>query len=63
MPGTFKVVQVVKKEELIAEGLYFEDATAIMEHRAANQISRSYSFEVRHADGTLSTDKQAHGKA
>ena len=61
--GHFKVVRVIKEEHLLGEGLSWEDAVAAVDQRAADQLSRSYSYEVRDEKGDLRYEKQAHGEA
>lgn len=58
---SFKVVRIIKKEDILAEGLAWEDAMAIMGERAKNQLSRNYSYEVRFKDGTMRNRRDAHG--
>lgn len=60
--GDFKVVRVISEEELLAEGLNYEDAVAIVQTRAKNQLSQRYIFEVRNLKNVVQYAKQAHGE-
>lgn len=61
--GNFNVVCVIKEENLLAEGLSYEDAVSLVDARAKDQLSQSYSYEVRDLKNGLRYEKQAHGEA
>ncbi len=61
--GKYKVVRIIKEENLLAEGLNWEDAIAVANHRAKDQLSRNYSYEVRDEKNDVGYEIQAHGEA
>lgn len=60
--GHFKVIRVIKEENILAENLNYEDAISIVDSRAKDQLSRKYSYEVRDRENGLRYKKQAHGE-
>jgi hypothetical protein len=60
--GTYKVVRVIETEDLLADGLLYEDALAIINNRADDQLATNYRFEIRTEDGGVRRTLQARGK-
>jgi len=56
----YKVIRIIKEEDVLADNLQWEDAVSVVNTRAASQRLRNYSYEVRTEDDSVVYQKVAH---